>query len=68
MGITESPVMNYNLADLIQEIPHLEPLIEPFSTLEIDLIIKNLPLDKAPAWFQWEVPKEMLVDSKGRFL
>jgi hypothetical protein len=41
--------MHFNLSELIQEAEELEDLVNPFTTEEIDSIIKNLPLGKSPS-------------------
>ena len=40
--------MRFNLADLIQPISGLEDLSIPFTTDEIDDVVKTMPVDKAP--------------------
>jgi hypothetical protein len=40
--------MLFNLADLIQPTPGLEDLSSPFTKQEIDAVVQNMPLDKAP--------------------
>jgi hypothetical protein len=48
MGRTESPQMLFDLDNLIQAQEITEDLISPFTTDEIDDIIKKMPPDKAP--------------------
>ena len=43
-----SPIMTFNLADLIQPVEGLHSLIAPFCTDEIDNIVQNMPSNKAP--------------------
>ena len=40
--------MLFDLENLIQPVPSLECLLEPFSDEEINEILKHLPLDRAP--------------------
>lgn len=49
MGVSSSPSMIFNLADLIQPVEGLHSLITPFSTEEINNIVQNMPSDKAPS-------------------
>lgn len=48
MWVSDSPIMVFNLADLIQPVEGLHSLITPLSTDEIDNIVQNMPSDKAP--------------------
>ena len=48
MGCSSNPTMLYNLSELIQPSDDLEHLSRPFSTLDIDKVIKQMPVDKAP--------------------
>jgi hypothetical protein len=48
MGVTSSPVMHFNLADLIHSTVDLSALALPFLKEQIDAIIKLMPPDKAP--------------------
>jgi hypothetical protein len=48
MGTTTSPTMLFDLANLINPIPELERLANPFTTDEVDAIVKHMPNDKAP--------------------
>lgn len=47
MGSTSSPIMHF-LSHLVQPADDLEFLVAPFLTHEIDLIVRRMPLDKAP--------------------
>lgn len=48
MGCTSNPTMLYNLNELVQPSENLEYLSGPFSTIDIDKVIKQMPADKAP--------------------
>jgi hypothetical protein len=48
MGKTENPDMLFNLDDLIQSCENLEELSAPFTTQEIDGIMKEMSNDKSP--------------------
>jgi hypothetical protein len=48
MSVSDSPIMVFNLADLIQPVEGLHSFITPLSTDEIDNIVQNMPSDKAP--------------------
>ena len=48
MGCSSNPTMLYNLSELIQPSDDLEHLSRPFSTLDIDKVIKQMLADKAP--------------------
>ena len=48
MGCSSNPTMLYNLSELIQPSDDLEHLSRPFSTLDIDKVIKQMSADKAP--------------------
>lgn len=48
MGISMNPVMLFDLTQFIEPTLGLEDLAAPFQTAEIDLVIKKMPLDKAP--------------------
>lgn len=48
MGVASQPIYDFNLQDLISPIPGLEELSAPFSTEEIDGVIKLIPSDRAP--------------------
>jgi hypothetical protein len=43
LGMTEFSQMHFNLSEILEPVGNLEHLIEPFTTEEIDSIIKNLP-------------------------
>jgi hypothetical protein len=45
---SDSPVMHFNLEDLLSRAEHLGCLSEPFSNKEIDVVVNNLPNDKTP--------------------
>ena len=48
MGVTSSPVMHFNLSDLIDRHVDLSSLVLPFTEEEIDAVVKLMPSDKAP--------------------
>ena len=48
MGISANPPMLFDLANLIASVDSLQDLVEPFQQMEIDLIVKRMPTDKAP--------------------
>ena len=48
MGCSSNPTMLYNLDHLVQARDDLVSLSRPFSTHEIDEVIKHMPSDKAP--------------------
>jgi hypothetical protein len=67
MGYTSNPAMLYNFSQLVQPRDDLEHLSAPFSTSDIDKVIKQMPVDKAlgPDGFNglflkssWEIIKE----------
>jgi hypothetical protein len=46
---TSIPIqMQFDLASLIAKVPGLEELTTPFLSEEIDLVIKEMPSDRAP--------------------
>jgi hypothetical protein len=47
-GTSKFSHMHFNLSDLMESVPDLQQLIEPFSTEEIDSIVTNLPTGKSP--------------------
>jgi hypothetical protein len=49
MAISNSPSMIFILVDLILPVEGQHSLITPFSTDEIDNIVKNMPSDKTPS-------------------
>jgi hypothetical protein len=48
LGYTDKPTMHFPLGDLIARIDGLESLSLPFTSEEIDNIIKSLPTDRSP--------------------
>jgi hypothetical protein len=48
LGTSSNPPMLFDLTSLIQTTAGLEELSVPFTTQEIDAVIKNMPTDKAP--------------------
>jgi hypothetical protein len=48
LGSCDQPQILFDLADLIQPAPGLEDLSIPFTKQEIDAVVQNMPLDKAP--------------------
>lgn len=47
MGISNSPVMHFNLPGLMNRVNDLDFLSLSFTTLEIDEVVKKMPTDKA---------------------
>lgn len=48
MRCSSSPTMYHDLNQLVDSREVLEFLSRPFSTTEMDLVIKQMPADKAP--------------------
>ena len=48
MGITTQPEMQFDLHSLINVDVYLSFLVQPFTRDEIDLLVRKLPVDKAP--------------------
>jgi hypothetical protein len=48
LGTSHTPQMLYDLESLIEPVMGLSELSAPFTTEEIDVVVKNMPLDKAP--------------------
>lgn len=48
MGVSNYPTMALGLRDLFPVQINLDSLVDPFSTEEIDSLIKIIPIDKAP--------------------
>lgn len=48
MGYTSNPTMLYNLRQLVQPRDDLEHLSAPFSSSDVDKVIRQMPVDKAP--------------------
>jgi hypothetical protein len=48
LGSCDQPQMLFDLADLIQPAPGLEDLSIRLTKQEIDAVVQNMPLDKAP--------------------
>jgi len=48
MDISANPPMLFDLANLIAPVDGQQDLAEPFQQMEIDLIVKRMPTDKAP--------------------
>lgn len=68
MGVSAEPVVQFDLDDIAVLGVDLSPLVQPFTTQEIDRIIKIMPLDKAPGPDGWHVHEKMLAHHKARFL
>jgi hypothetical protein len=47
LGTSHAPEMLFDLQHIIQPMPGLEELSVPFTTEEIDLVVKHMPVDKA---------------------
>jgi hypothetical protein len=43
MGVSSSPIMLYQLNQLVQARDNLDSLSRPFSTLDIDEVVKHMP-------------------------
>ena len=48
MGVSIGIVMGFDLSVLLQHVPGLEVLTKPFTIEEMDLVVKHMPIDKAP--------------------
>lgn len=48
MGVSTFPGMNFDLSVLIPTNADLESLVDPFFTVEMDDLVKRIPIDKAP--------------------
>jgi hypothetical protein len=48
LGISEFNSIHFNLDSVLQTSSDLNSLVEPFSTMEMDLVVRNLPSDKSP--------------------
>ena len=48
MDISANPPMLFDLANLIAPVDDLQDLAKLFQQMEIDLIVKRMPTDKAP--------------------
>ena len=48
MGVSNQPQMQFDLDTLIHQNIDLSALVQPFTREEIDLLIKRIPIDKAP--------------------
>lgn len=48
MGVSTFPGINFELSVLIPTNADLESLVDPFFTIEMDDLVKRIPIDKAP--------------------
>jgi hypothetical protein len=48
LGISKFTSIHFNLDSVLRTSSDLSSLVELFSTMEIDLVVRNLPLDKSP--------------------
>ena len=48
MGVSNQPQMQFDLNSMINANVDLSSLVQPFTREEIDLLIKRIPIDKAP--------------------
>jgi hypothetical protein len=48
MGMSEGISMQFDLANLLKKLEGLEEISMPFLVEEIELVIKQMPSDKAP--------------------
>ena len=48
MGVSRGIVMGFDLSILLQHVPGIEVLTKPFTIEEMDLVVKHMPIDKAP--------------------
>ena len=69
MGVSQEVNMLFDLASLIQPVLGLEDLCLPFSKEEIDTVLKELPIDRAPGpvGFNGFFSQEMLAHYCERF-
>jgi hypothetical protein len=67
MGATNSPTICFDLDDFNFPCHNLEHLVEPFTTSEIDQVVKLMPMDKSPGLdgFNARFLKKMLAYYKG---
>jgi hypothetical protein len=49
LGISKFTSIHFNLDSVLRMSADLSSLVELFSTMEIDLVVRNLPLDKSPS-------------------
>mgnify|MGYP005842799121 CR=1 FL=1 len=47
MGVAKGINMGFDLNSLLNHVDGLDELIKPFENDEMDLIVKNMPIDKA---------------------
>jgi signal transduction histidine kinase len=47
LGCTQNTQMHFNMIDLLQT-QNLDHITEPFTKVQIDAVVANMPLDKAP--------------------
>lgn len=48
LGISDFSAIIFNLDSIVQPVVDLSDLIEPFTSQEIDAVVRSLPSDKAP--------------------
>ena len=48
MGVSQGINLEFNLPDLIPPVDALQNLAAPFTQAEIDEVLKDLPIDRAP--------------------
>ena len=48
LGSSDPPNMRFNLHHIIKKVEGLDELTSPFTTDKIDLVVKEMPVDRAP--------------------
>jgi hypothetical protein len=61
MGSSNNPEMQYNLEELVRNHEGLDQVSAPFSKEEIDNVVRQMPVDKAPGpdGFNWMFSKNV---------
>jgi hypothetical protein len=58
LGQSEFYQMHFDMDSLLEPIPALDDLVTPFSTEEIDLVVRNLKAEKSPGGFNTDFMKK----------